>query len=192
MKPWPAADNVIQILEKVKSNHKRLKDANIAVCFEDTKPFIRGSFNLGKTTKFSDAHKLWHADQPYDFLITLSSDAWDILSSEQKEAWLDFRLCCCQAEMVPEEIEENGKKKPVKDKWGRIVYTDVVKTDDDGNPKWKSVKADIAVIQDNIARYGCWSQDFVDLKSAIKQADLRKSDVQIEQVGTELSEKASE
>jgi len=106
------------------------------------------------------------------------------LSDYQKEALVDLRVCCCQVEYEPEVQEENGKKKPVKDKWGRTVYTNVIKLDDEGNPKWKAAPLDLHVIQDNIARYGCWCQDLIDLKSTIKDAELRvvKSNVQIEEV----------
>lgn len=185
MTVWSADQSVFDLVEKVKTKHHlpRLADAGIAVTIKDAKAFVRNRFNWGTTTKFSPAAKV-HLDKSYDFLITLASDAWNILSGDQKEALIDLRVSCCQVEYEPEMIEENGKKKPVKDKWGRNVYTNIIKMDEEGNPKWKAVPLDLHIIQDNVGRYGCWCQDLVDLKSAIKDADLRlvKSEVKIEEV----------
>jgi len=185
MSVWPADEAVFELVEKVKTKHhsKRLAEANIAVSFVDTNAFVKDRFNWGKTTKFSPAAKVWHAeDKRYDFLITLSTDAWNILNSDQKEALVDLHLSCMQIEYEIDVVEENGKKKPVKDKWGRKVYTDVPKLDADGNPKWKVALLDLNVFQDNVSRYGCWCQDLVDLKSVIKNAESKvvKSAVELE------------
>ncbi len=178
---WVADNKVFELVQKIKNKYHntRLNDANIAVSFVDSKAFIKDKFNFGKTTKFSPSAKVWHNHQgghQFDFLISLSSEAWSILSDEQKEALIDLRLACMQVEYEPEVIEENGKKNPVKDEWGRQVYTDVPKTDEEGNPKWK-VALDLHVIMDNIGRYGCWCQDLVDLKSVIKDSESSKSEV---------------
>lgn len=186
MAVWPADQSVFDLVEKVKKkSHNHLDEANVAVCIKDAKAFVRNRFNWGSTTRFSPTAKVWHPeDKRYDFLITLASDAWNILTANQKEALVDLRVSCMQVEYEPEFVEENGKKKPVKDKWGRQVYTNIVKVDDEGNPKWKVVPLDLHVIQDNVSRYGCWCQDLIDLKSVIKDSELRltKSEVKIEEI----------
>lgn len=177
MKPWPADESVFSLVEKVKKlwHLPRLAEANIAVSMADTKPFVNERFNWGKTTKFSNSAKVWHPENKrYDFLITLSINAWDILITEQKEALIDLHLNCMQIEYEIEMVEKDGKKKPAKDKWGRKVYTETPKMDEDGNYKWKVFKLDLPVIQYNIARYGCWCQDLIDLNSAIKDSENRK------------------
>jgi len=184
---WPADEATFQFVEKVKKQHhqKRLEGANIAVGFSDSKAFIKDRFNWGKTSKFSHAAKVWHPeDKRYDFLITIPSEAWSILNQEQKEAYVDLRLSCMEVEYEIETTEENRKKKPVKDQWGRKVYTDIPKLDADGNPKWKVVSLDLPIFQNNVSRYGCWCQDLMDLKSAIKNSEMKavKSEVVIEEI----------
>lgn len=170
---WPANNEVQSIVEKVKTTHhfKRLQEASIAISFNDSKAFVNGRFNWGKTSKFSPVAKIWHAKK-YDFQISLPSDLWhSILNADQREAWIDLHMTRCQVEYVPITVEENGKKKPVKDEWGRTQYTDEIKRDEDGEPKWKLWPLDLEVFQDNVLRYGCWCQDLLDFQNVIHQVD---------------------
>lgn len=181
MQVWVADSDVFSLIEKVKTQYHcpRLEDASIAASFVDAKPFIRERFNWGKVSKFAPAAKLWH-EKKHDFLITLCDAAWHILSESQKEALIDLHLNCCQVEYKPEMIGENGKQKPAKDDWGRIVYTNQVKFDEDGNPKWKVLPLDITMFQENVVRYGCWCQDLLDLKTAIEGCDERDPPLAVE------------
>lgn len=168
---WPANNDVLEIVEQVKQKHHlpRLAEARIAVEFCDSKPFTGGRFNWGKTSKFSASAKIWHPrDKKYDFKISICADAWlSILDGNQREALLDLHLERCQVEYEPVTVEINGKKKPQKDEWGRTEYTNVIKTDADGVPKWKVVPLDLNVLQENVIRYGCWCESLLDFKTAI-------------------------
>lgn len=170
MLSWFANQEVQELLEVVKNKHHvpRLADARIAVCFEDSKPFVGDRFNWGRVRKFSQSAKLFHPDnKKYDFAITLCADAWvSVLDAKQREALLDLRLECCQVEYVPVTTEENGKKHVVKDEWGRVQYTNEFKMDDDG-PKWKVIPLDLNVYQANVSRYGCWCSDLLDFKNSL-------------------------
>ncbi len=171
---WPASDEVLKIVDDIKNkyHYPRLAAANIAVSFVESKAFVRDRFNWGKASKFNSAAKIWHpANKRYDFLITLSSDVWQLLNPFQREAWIDLHLTCCQVEYEPEMIEENGKKKPKKDDWGRVVYSTTIKADKEGDPKWKMQKLDLLIYQDNAGRYGCWCQDLLDLKTTLKETE---------------------
>lgn len=167
---WTAGNDVFELVDKVKNSHHlpRLAEANIAICFCDKKAFVRDRFQWGKVNKFSPTAKLWHGKTHFDFLITLSSDAWQSLNDVQKEALIDLHLSCAQVDYMPEMIEENGKKIPVKDELGRISYTNEIKRDDEGNPKWRVDKLDVYSIQENVRRYGCWLQEYMELKSVIE------------------------
>lgn len=172
---WRAGNEVTDLVQAVKEKFHlpRLENARIAVSLNDGKPFKDGRFNWGTVQKFSPADRVWHVEQ-YDFHISLPADAWhSILVGKQREAWLDLRLACCQVEYVPVMVTENGKTRPVKDEWGRTEYTDEIKCDDDGNPKWKVIKLDLHVFQDNIMRYGCWCQDLLDFRSVFTEADRK-------------------
>lgn len=168
LNPWKAPQEVFDLVQNVKNKHHadRLTEASIAVCFDDSKPFVRNKINLGKVTKFSHLAKLFQS-QPYDFVLTLCSDLWvEVLDNSQREALIDLLLTRCQVEYIPETVEENGKKKPVKDEWGRIQYTKEVKTDEAGNPKWKVSPLDIDVFTENVRRYGLWLDCIIEFKDA--------------------------
>jgi Putative phage metallopeptidase len=176
---WHADKDILQILDKVKTqyHHPRLEQASVALCFNDSSPFLKGRFNWGKTSKFSAVSKLFQ-DKKYDFLISLCGDAWhSVLASEQREALLDLHLTRCEAEYEAEIIEENGKKIPVKDKWGRIQYTNVMKVDDEGFPRWKVLPLDLDTFTENVVRFGCWCQNLLDFKSAIKQKENERREI---------------
>ena len=99
-------------------------------------------------------------------------DLWhSVLKGDEREAYIDLQLSRCSAEYMPEEIEENGKKRKNKDEFGRIQYTNVIKTDDDGNPKWKVLPLDLEVFSQNVRRYGLWCDMIQELKEAINSAE---------------------
>lgn len=193
---WEAPPDVRETLLQIRdADHPHLAEATFAVEFVDSKPFVKDRLNLGKVSKFSGAAKLWHPkDKKYDFCISLCADVWQGIMKKdmQHRAWLDLRLCQCQVEYEPETIEENGKKKVVKDDWGRVSYTDVIRRDDAGRPVWKVVPADIKVISQNIKRYGLWYEDLEELtfvlKSDVLPADYSKDDyeVSLEDAGNEI------
>lgn len=174
---WEVSSEVQAVVEEIKTkNHfKRLQEAQIAVSFNEGKPFVKGRFNWGKTSKFSSFAKIWHPkNKRYDFHISMPSDAWhSVLNASQREAWIDLHLTRCQVEYVPITVEEDGKKKPAKDEWGRVQYTEEIKRDDEGNPKWLVVPLDLNVFQENVFRYGCWCQDLLDFKAAIHQENKK-------------------
>lgn len=169
---WKAPDEVISLVEAVKSlhHHPRIESALVAVTFDDSKPFIQNKLNLGKVTKFSPLARLWQ-NKRHDFCLSISMDLWhSVLKGDQRQAYLDLLLTRCGVEYLPEIVEENGKKKPVKDEWGRIQYTQQIKTDDEGNPKWKVYSLDLEVLSANVRRYGLWCEDLMEFNAAIVAA----------------------
>ena len=169
---WQVPNDIRDFVNNIKDlNHPHLIQATFAIGFTDSKIFKKGKFNWGKVSKFSKLNKLWHPkDLKYDFSIMLCADAWyKFLTAQQREAWVDLNLSRCKVEYEPVMVEENGKKKPVKDEWGRVEYTNKVKTDDEGNSIWKTSPLDIEVFSQNIKRYGLWCEDLVNLKHAIEK-----------------------
>jgi hypothetical protein len=174
-KPWPAGQEVVTLLDHIKhKNHERLELAKVAIAFIDAKAFVKGRFNWGKSRKLSPVAKLWHhKDKVYDYEIILPADGWhQVLQGIQREAWIDLHLSRFRPEMIPAFIEENGKKKPVKDDFGRIEYTNEMKLDEEtGSPIWLCDPLDLHVFADNAARYGVWCEDLQDFKTALKEGD---------------------
>jgi len=176
--PWPAAPDVVALMETIKSkNHKQLDLAKVALAFEDTKVFKKGRFNWGKAKKFTAGAKLWHPkDKKYDFEITLPADGWyQVLQGVQKEAWLDLHLSRFRPEMKPVMLEINGKQKPKKDEWGRIEYSDEMKIDEKtSEPIWVVDPLDLHVFADNASRYGVWCETLQDFKAALAESEQRE------------------
>ena len=170
---WKATADVSLLLDEIKKKHHspRLDLSQIAAAFDDSKPFVHNKLNLGKVSKFSPLAKLWQGI-PHDFCLSIPSDLWhSILTPEQKEAYLDLQLTRCQVEYIPDMVEENGKKKPIKDEWGRVQYTDEIKVDDEGCPKWKVGNLDLEVFTSNVGRYNLWHEGLLELKEAIDLVD---------------------
>lgn len=167
--PWKASQDVLDLVGSVyeKNHSTRIPDAAIGVCFDDSKPFVQNKLNLGKVTKFSPLAKLWQGTK-LDFCMSISMELWhSVLTTEQREAYIDLQLSRCGVEYLPEEIEENGKKKAIKDEFGRVQYTTNIKTDDEGNPKWKILPLDLEIFSGNVRRYGLWYDELLELKNAI-------------------------
>lgn len=171
---WKVSDDIINLLVKVKDKfHSNLSKATFALAFDESKAFVKNKFNWGKTLKFNDFNKLWQNPSKFDFAIILSSEVWqDFLDDNQKEAIIDLHLCRCDAEYVPEIVIEGKKKIKVKDEYGRIKYTKEMKLDDNGNPKWKIEPIDMEVLSKNVKHYGLWSNEFLDIKDVISQAQV--------------------
>lgn len=174
--PWAADKSVVDLFTEVKRKYhsSRLAEAEIAVCFVDSKPFVKGRFNWGKVRRFQPVDKLWHSDQNrYDFLIMLCSDAWNnVLSGMQREALADLHLTRCSVDYEPVEEETTvggvTKKKVVKDEWGRIEYTQEIKRDKEtGECKWKIEPLDLNTFSSNVQRYGVWCSELLDFKEAL-------------------------
>ncbi len=165
---WLANSDILDLTNSIKEkHHPHLDQARVSVCFNDSKPFKKDKFNWGTVTKFSAMAKT-HQVNKYDFCICLSSEAWvGVLNNEQREALLDLHLSCCGVEHLPEIAIVNGKKTPIKDEFGRTVFSEEVKTDQEGNPVYKKLPLDIDVIQENVKRFGCWCKDFIDLKAVM-------------------------
>jgi hypothetical protein len=77
---------------------------------------------------------------------------------------LDLHLARCEVEYIAR-LDENNK--PVKDEWGRVDYTNEVKLDDEGRPKWKLLPFDLLVCSRNIKRYGLWCPEIENLGQAV-------------------------
>lgn len=167
---WKAPDNIVELVNAVKHKHHmpRLVQAVVAVVLADVKPVINNRLNYGKVTKFSDFHKIWHGTR-YDFCITLCSEVWhSVLGSTEREAVLDLHLTRCVGEYLPVMREIDGKTEPVKDQWGRIEYSDELKLDDEGKPKWKIAPLDLEIFADNARRYGLWCDELNRLNQVLQ------------------------
>lgn len=170
---WKAPPNILDLVSNVRAkHHPSLEEADITAALADNKPYSGDRLNWGTVKRFSDFSKIWQVTT-YDFCIVICSDVWHtILREEQREPLVDLHLSRIEPEYEPETIAENGRKRIVKDDNGKVKYTETVKLDDDGNPKWKLLPLDIMVFAKNIERYGLWVDEFADLEEAVTDAHI--------------------
>lgn len=171
MEMWIAPSAISDLLYEVREAHPLLRDHNvqIAVILADSKPFVNDRINLGSLKRFPKLSRLF--SKQYDFCLILCAEVWQsILNDAQKRALLDLHLTRIEPEYEPEVVIENKRKKVVKDDWGRVKYTNVVKTNDDGKPKWKLNPLDLLVFTQNVTRHGLWSEDLASFSEAVEKA----------------------
>lgn len=169
-KTWKAAPELFALANEIKEKYylPRLEQASIAVALVDGKPFIKNRFNWGNVVKFSDFNRIWQ-QQEYDFCISIIGDVWyDVLDQNQREALIDLHLTRCSVEYEPEVVIEGKKKKVIKDDLGRVQYTNNMKCDEEGRPKWMVLPMDLTVFASNVRRYGLWCEDLNDFESAVR------------------------
>lgn len=160
---WRAPQNVYDLFNSVRMQHHlpRLEQARLAITFVETKPFASHQFQWGKVSKFNHFNKLWQTPK-FDFSIVLCSEVWHtLLDAPKREALADLHLTRCDVEYVPQTEIINQKKRVVRDDWGRVQFTDELKLDDEGNPKWRVKPLDLDTIARNVIRYGVWMQKFI-------------------------------
>ena len=166
---WPAAQDIVDLMEEVKAKYHspRVDGMSIAVAMEDSKPWNNNRLNLGGIAKFPPKYRIWCKDE-YDFALTICGDVWqDILKPDQKLAYVDLQLTRLEPVYEPETVMEGKKKVVVKDDLGRVVYTEEVKLDKNGAPKWQVLPLDPVVFSRNARRFGLWYPDLEDLADAI-------------------------
>ena len=170
---WQASQDIYDLVDVVKTKYHlpRLENAKVAVCFQDSKTFVKNKLNLGNVSKFSGVQKLWQK-QNYDFCITIPFGLWSDVLKNHKEAFLDLCLSRCSVEYIPLFQEENGKKRKIVDEYGRVEYSSEIKTDDVGNPVYKILPLDIEVFTENASRYGIWMECLVDFKKCCDEAKI--------------------
>jgi hypothetical protein len=167
---WRAPIEVSELLSDIKRTHHspRLDACCFAVCFDDSKPFVKNKINLGKLSKFSNLARLYQREI-YDLCLTIPCDVWSevIKTEEQRRAFLDLHLTRCDMEYVPEVVEENNKKTKVVDEFGRVKYTNEPKYDSEGNVKWVIQPLDLMVFAENVRRHGLWQDELVIFEQVI-------------------------
>ena len=170
---WKAPNGLYeQLMAVVEKYHRPRLDSgvNLALALTDAKAFVKNRLNLGSTKKFTDFNKIWQKE-PADFCITLVVDVWEgVLKDGQRDALLDLHLTRIEPVYEPEVVIENGKKKVIKDEFGRVKFTDTIKVDKDGNQKWQVLPIDLLVTARNVRRYGLWFDDLIELQKAVVEA----------------------
>jgi len=149
---WLAGTEIKMMIEKMKQeNHPHLAEARIAALLTDKRKISGNKIVLGTAKKVSAEDKVL---SDFDFKIILSGEDWAQLTEKEKFALIDHELSHLDVARVPQTETVGGRKKPVKDEFGRTIYTDEIKYDDDGKPKWKLRSHDFENFFHIAERYG--------------------------------------
>lgn len=155
---WEAPADVAALVRKVKQRYheKRLALASMWVLISDGKPIRDNRLVVTITRKCTKEEKI---SSGHDFKIIVIAAAWEILTDDQRVQAVDEALCRCGVKYIPQMLEINGKKEPVKDDLGRVIFTDQIVYDNGGNPKWKINQPDASIYFDLVRRYGEYSEE---------------------------------
>jgi hypothetical protein len=78
--------------EAINKWHPTLKRAKIGFLFRDEAPTSKGRQTWGHASKVNDRMKVYTG---LDFMIWISKDIWDRLTSDRRLALIDHELCHC-------------------------------------------------------------------------------------------------
>lgn len=156
MQIWEASDEYKQLVKDIKDiHHPHLAQASIWVLISDTKAIVDNKLVATDTRRTTNTEKL---KTGHDFKIMIRGSAWNILTDAQRRIAIDEALCRCGVKYVPETIEVNGKKEIITDEIGRIVYTNEIALDGQGNPKWKINNLDAGAYFAMLQRHGLYNE----------------------------------
>lgn len=162
--------------------HQHLAEAKIVLYACDKNKLNGEKVTIAEASKASSKMK---ASTNADFTITIYMGLWSTLTDTQKEACLDHELMHCGVHYVPvtEQIgttrRGRAKTRIVKDEFGRTQYTNEIKRDENGVPKWRLITHDLEEFRDIVARHGVWDdsiqafKDVLDIQQNREGSDVR-------------------
>lgn len=175
--------DVYQILkEQIRIHHPHLEEAKIVIYVNDKNKLNGQKVVIAESSKASTKLK---ASIDADFTITIYAMAWGNLNPEQKKACMDHELYHCGVQYVPvtEESSDSGgaapgkkkgkkpKAKVVKDEFGRVQYTNEIKRDENGVPKWKLIPHDLEEFRNVVEHHGFWDEDLQYFKAVMDKKE---------------------
>jgi hypothetical protein len=130
------ANEINSIIDKYRKFHPTLVGAKFACIFREKAQTSDGEPIVGKVRKVSDKYKPLMQDD-YDYMMEIGADAWQELSTSEREAWVDHLLKHCYGE----EDESTGEM------------------------SWKTRRPEIVAFSDVLDRHGVnWNDNLKQLK----------------------------
>ena len=168
---WNAPKDIESAIRTLKDeHHPHLGSASIWVLCSDSKPIRNNQLMVTMTKRCGKTEKLATG---HDFKIIVLMEAWANLPDSARMLALDEALCRCGVKYVPQTIEINGKKEVVKDDLGRVIYTDEIDVDKEGEPKWKVNPPDAGLYYSLLQRHGKYSEEAENAIAALTGKPLK-------------------
>lgn len=146
---WRAVDaEQIATEELIPAYHPDLIDARVLFLMTTKERKSAGKLVWAKTTKLSGANKFLSSgkdediDEGYDFMVLISSDVWDRLTTKQRRALIDHELSHCTG------------------------------TETDDGFKWGYRGHDLEEFRDVVQRNGPWNDEIKDFVETLAQLPL--------------------
>ncbi len=169
---WEAPDDIRRTLEELKNeHHPHLSSASFWALCSDGKAIRNNQLIVTQSKKCTKTEKL---SSGHDFKVIVMAEAWATLPDAARRIALDEALCRCGVKYVPQTLEINGKKQPVKDEIGRTVYTDQIEYDTEGVPKWRINPHDAGLFFALLQRHGRYSEEADNATRALAGKPLKK------------------
>jgi hypothetical protein len=170
---WEATADITQLVQRIKKDHHhpRLAQASIWVLISDGKGVVDNRIITVKAAKCTKHEKL---STGHDFKLTIMAETWANLTDAQRDIAVDEALCRCGVKYIPQTVEVNGKKEMLKDDWGRVLYTDQISFDNDGNPRWKINKPDAELFFSMLTRHGEYDESAENTTRALNRQPLKQ------------------
>jgi len=153
--------------------HSHLEEAKIVLYACDKNKNRANKVIIADASKASTKMK---ASTNADFTITVYMTPWSDLNMNQKKACLDHELCHCGVHYEPVKEAVGGTRggrqrfKVVRDEYGRVQYTNEIKRDENGEPKWRLLPHDLEEFRDIVARHGIWDEDIQSFKEVLDRS----------------------
>ncbi len=153
--------------------HSRLEEAKIVLYANDKNKNRANKIIIAEASKASSKMK---ASTNADFTIMVYMTPWSDLNMTQKRACLDHELCHCGVHFEPVKEAAGGTRsgrprlKVVRDDYGRVQYTNEIKRNENGEPKWRLLPHDLEEFRDIVARHGIWDKDIQSFKEVLDRS----------------------
>lgn len=159
--------------ELISRYHTHIAEAKIVIYCSDKNRTRANKIIIADASKAPAKLK---ASTSADFTITLYMMPWGDLDTNQKRACLDHELyhCGVHYEPVQEQIGQSrqGRQRMqvVRDEYGRIQYTNEIKRNENGEPKWRILPHDLEEFCDIVERYGRWDESIQSFSDALDRS----------------------
>lgn len=169
---WEAPADIRKALQAIKKeHHPHLAAASLWALCADGKAIRNNQLVVTQSKRSTKTEKLANG---HDFKIIVMMEGWSQLPDAAQQVTLDEALCRCGVKYVPQMVEVNGRKEVVKDDLGRIVYTDQIDYDKEGQPRWKINPPDAGLYYAMLQRHRKHSEEAENVALALAGKPIRK------------------
>ncbi len=178
MSIWTLKENAEEYLllkELIERFHMYLQESKIVLYASDKNKLKANQVVVAESGK---APMKLKAAIDADFTI-MFYPYWTNLNAKEKLACLDHQLKRCSVHYEPykEQVGTSRGGKPklsvVRDEFGRKQYTNEIKRDEFGKPKWRLLPYEVEEYHEVVLRHGAWNEILDEFRNALDTNEER-------------------